>query len=308
MVRDFIAEFRESNDLDIGITVDELRAGTDLLGGVELRFYVDEDEFRLQPLTFNLPGGGVDAEYTWKINDERFDAILKVHAEALSYGGLLRLVDHESEARGLLFLDTEISTSTEWQHDAVALDLLLRNANGSLSLAAWPENIEAGVLDLWTANLVLALLPRPAAGESSKLNCAVVRFDIEDGMMKTRTALLDSTDTIIRGRGTISLAEEQLDLLVGPQAKREKFLSASTPVMVTGSFDDFQIGVEPVGAFGTVLKWWTSLIYVPFKWLTGERFPPDGTPTCFDAMDWELTPELHEYFLQRDFSAPPSVP
>ena len=29
--------------------------------------------------------------------------------------------------------------------------------------------------------------------------------------------------------------------------------------------------------------------------------------TCFDAMDWELTPELQEYFLQRDFSAPPLV-
>ena len=34
-----------------------------------------------------------------------------------------------------------------------------------------------------------------------------------------------------------------------------------------------------------------SLIYVPFKWLTGERFPSDGLPTCFKAMDWELSPE-----------------
>ena len=45
----------------------------------------------------------------------------------------------------------------------------------------------------------------------------------------------------------------------------------------------------------------------PMK-LTGERFEADGTSTCFDAMDWELTPELHDYFLQRDFSAPPSLP
>ena len=308
MARDFVTELRESNDLDISITVDELYAGADLLGSVELRFYVDEDEFRLQPLTFDLPGGGVDAEYTWRINDGRLEAELKVHAEALSYGGLLRLADHESEARGLLYLDTEISTNSEWLPDAVPLDLLLRNANGSLEFAAWPENIDAGVLDLWTANLLLALLPSPAAGKSSKLNCVVARLDIENGVMKTRTALLDSTDTIIRGRGTISLAEEKLDLLVGPQAKQEKFLSASTPVKVTGPFNDFQIGVEPVGMLGTAMKWWMSLFYVPFKWLTGERFPADGTPTCFDVMDWELSPELHDYFLRRDFSAPPSVP
>jgi len=308
MFRDFVAEFRESNDLGINITVDELRAGTDLLGGAEIRFYVDEDDFRLQPLTFNLPGGGVDAEYTWRINDGRLEAELKVHAEALSYGGLLRLADHESEARGLLYLDTEINANTEWVPDAVPMDLLLRNANGSFAFAAWPENVEAGVLDLWTANLVLALLPRPDAGETSRLNCVATGFDIENGLMKSRATLLDTTDTIIRGSGTINLAQEELYLLVGPQAKREKFLSASTPVKVTGSFDDFQIGVEPAGMLGTAMKWWMSLIYVPFKWLTGERFPADGTPTCFDAMDWELSPELHNYFLQRDFSAPPSVP
>ncbi len=79
------------------------------------------------------------------------------------------------------------------------------------------------------------------------------------------------------------------------------------PVMVTGPFDDFQIGVEPGGLFATVMKWWMNLIYVPYKWLTGERFPADGTSTCFNAMDWELTPELQEYFLRRDFSVPPPV-
>ena len=95
-------------------------------------------------------------------------------------------------------------------------------------------------------------------------------------------------------------------MLVWPQAKREKFLSVSTPVKVTGTFDDYQIGVEPAGFIGTMIKLYTGLIYVPYKWLTGKRFPPDGTATCFDTMDWELTPELHDYFLQRDFSAPPT--
>jgi hypothetical protein len=76
---------------------------------------------------------------------------------------------------------------------------------------------------------------------------------------------------------------------------------------VTGTFDDFRIGVEPAGFIGTLIRRYTSLIYVPFKWLTGERFPADGTSTCFGAMDWQLTPELQEYFLQRDFSIPSSV-
>ena len=76
---------------------------------------------------------------------------------------------------------------------------------------------------------------------------------------------------------------------------------------MTGPLNDFQVGVEPGGFIGTMIKWYTNLIYVPYKWLTGQRFPEDGTQTCFDVMDWELTPELEAYFRERDFSGPPYV-
>lgn len=307
MTRDLIQSFKEDNDLTMTVIVDDLYAGESPLGHAELHLYVDENDFRLQPLEFVLPGGGVSANYAASVADGRLDAGLKVSADALSYGGLLRLLDHESEARGLLYLDTEIRANTAMMPGKAPLELLLDNANGHIDFAAWPQNIEAGVLDIWTANLVLALLPVPKGGESARLNCLATRFKIDEGVMTSQTSLLDSTDTIIRGRGTIDLGEETLDLLVWPQAKREKFLSASTPVTVIGTFDDFRIGVEPAGFIGTLIRWYTSLIYVPFKWLTGERFPEDGTSTCFDAMDWDLTPELQEYFLRRDFSMPPNV-
>jgi len=307
LVNDFLAEFRENNDLGVSIRVDELRAGQDLLGGAEIQLHVDESEFGLSPVTFSSPGGGVDAEYRTSVRDGRLDAGLSVRADALSYGGLLRLVDHTSEAQGLLYLDADITANVDFPPGGIPINLLFENAQGEISIAAWPQNFEAGVLDLWSANVILAVLPTPDTGETSKLNCLVTRFDITDGVMESRTTLLDTTDTVIRGSGTIDLKNEQLDLLAWPQAKREKFFSVSTPVAVTGTFDDFQIGVEPGGFVGTMIKWYTALIYVPFKWLTGERFEPDGTSTCFDAMDWDLTPELREYFLQRDFSAPPVV-
>lgn len=307
MARELVTSFQETNDLTMRITVDDLHAGGSPLGSAELQLHVDENSFRLQPLRFVLPGGGVNAAYTTSVIDGRVDGELRISANALSYGGLLRLLDYESEAQGLLFLDTEIRANTAMVPGRAPLELLLENADGYIDVAAWPQNIDAGVLDLWTTNLVLALLPAPNGGESARLNCLAMRYKISEGLMTSKTSLLDSTETIVRGRGTIDLGDETLDLLVWPQAKREKFLSASTPVTVTGTFDDFRIGVEPAGFIGTLIRWYISLIYVPFKWLTGERFPADGTSTCFDAMDWELTPELQEYFLQRDFSMPPNV-
>jgi hypothetical protein len=40
-----------------------------------------------------------------------------------------------------------------------------------------------------------------------------------------------------------------------------------------------------------MLRWYYNLIYVPFKWLTGERFPAHGIETCFNAMGWDLPDE-----------------
>ena len=59
-------------------------------------------------------------------------------------------------------------------------------------------------------------------------------------------------------------------------------------IAVTGSFGDFNVGIASGGFLTTMFRWYYGLIYVPWKWLTGERFPADGRATCFNAMDWDL--------------------
>jgi len=119
------------------------------------------------------------------------------------------------------------------------------------------------------------------------MNCMVARFEVEDGLMESKKILLDSTDVLVHGRGSIDLGQRKLNLLFAPQAKLEKFLSISTPIRVSGPFDDFNVRVAGGGFVMTMFRWYMSLIYVPYKWLTGERFPADGLTTCYHAMDWD---------------------
>jgi uncharacterized protein involved in outer membrane biogenesis len=302
---DFLNHFRQHNDLDIELAIDELFAGNKRLGGATLHLHAGEKELRLDPVTVNLPGGDVEAKYGWQISGERFSSELYVNTEAMRYGGLLPLIDPRWQMEGLAYLDIQLRADTDWTEGAVPLDLLMQHADGYIRAAVWPKDIEADVLDLWTANLVFALLPIGTVGKDHVLNCMVAHLDSSDGLMETNTTLLDSTRTVIRLRGKVDFAQRLLDLLVIPQAKREKFLSVSTPVRVTGPFDDFQIGVEAGGLIGVAIKWWMNLFYVPYKWLTGGRFPADGTATCFNAMGRKLTPELERYFDTRDFTLEP---
>jgi hypothetical protein len=116
----------------------------------------------------------------------------------------------------------------------------------------------------------------------------VAMFSVDESVLTSRKIMLDTTNVIVRGRGEIDVTGQSLDIIVSPQAKREKFLSMSTPVAITGPLHDFQVGVTRVGMVATMFRWYMGLIYVPFKWLTGERFPADGLTTCFSATDWEL--------------------
>ena len=168
----------------------------------------------------------------------------------------------------------------------------VENLEGYVDLVIFPEDVEAGFLDLWASNLVFALLPS-GEGSGKKLNCMVARFEVEEGVMKSRRTFLDSTDIIVRLRGDIDLVNQELDLLIIPQAKREKFLSISTPLAVKGPFEDFHVGVAQGGFLVTMVRWYYGLIYVPWKWLTGERFPANGIATCYNAMDW-ASPDSQE--------------
>ncbi len=128
-----------------------------------------------------------------------------------------------------------------------------------------PEDIAAGVLDLWAANLVVTLVTPKGFSQPKKLNCMVASFSVDEGVMRSRTVMLDTTDVIIRGRGSIDIANRTLDLIVAPQAKLEKFFSMSTPVAITGPWDAFQVGVTKVGIAATLFRWYMGLIYVPYK-------------------------------------------
>jgi hypothetical protein len=151
-------------------------------------------------------------------------------------------------------------------------------------LAVFPNDVEVGFLDLWASNLVLALLPTSDEG-NKKMNCMISRVTVEEGVLESRDSFLDSTDIIVRVRGEIDLDAQQLDLLAVPQAKTERFFSVSTPIEVKGPYDSFTVAASPGGFVMTMVRWYYGLIYVPWKWVTGERFPADGIETCYHAMD-----------------------
>jgi uncharacterized protein involved in outer membrane biogenesis len=269
---------------DARLDIEQLWSNGNLLGKAQFGLRLIGDELYIEPIDLtSTTSGTVDAEYYRKRTSDGLEVGLDVQIEGLEYSGISRLLNSESDGSGLLYLDMSLFT------EGSVLEELPVAWEGEINLAIFPESIPADILDVWASNLIFALLPKlPGTGENKKINCLVARFNSENSVLRSRKLLLDTTDILVHGRGSIDLVNQELDLLFSPQAKLEKFLSVSAPIRVEGPFNNFKIGVTQGGFIMTLFRWYMGLIYVPYKRLTGEKFPADGIATCYNAMDWEM--------------------
>ena len=138
----------------------------------------------------------------------------------------------------------------------------------------------AGVFDLWAVNLLVALVPAVDPEKQSKVNCAVGRCVLNDGVLVERRLVLDTTRMRVVGEGRVEFDDERLRLRMKPRAKTAQFLSLATPIEVVGPFDSFRIRVSPGDVVETVTRLATSVVWVPLQKLFGKRIPKDGGDVC----------------------------
>jgi len=124
------------------------------------------------------------------------------------------------------------------------------------------------------------LIPAVDPGKASKVNCAIGRFDLTDGKLVDRTVILDTGRMRVIGTGKADFTAETFALRMQPQAKTAQFLSLATPIQVSGSFNNFKIGVSPGDVIGTAGRLATSIFWVPLQKLFGKKIPDDGADVC----------------------------
>jgi len=127
---------------------------------------------------------------------------------------------------------------------------LLAGASGDVSLAMGPGRISNLLLEI--AGLDGAEIAKFLMGHDQRvgLRCAAAAFAVKDGLMAARTLVLDTTDTVIWGSGTINLATEALDLTFHPRPKDMSILTLRSPLRLGGTLGspDASVSRGPLAA------------------------------------------------------------
>jgi len=270
-------EVMRSLDAKVEVKVGEVLSGQDHLGRGDLTATLENGRFSVDPLTLNVPGGSVELNFALAPGDS--DVALEVGAriDKLDYGILARRIDPQSQTGGVISVDLDLNTrGPDLKH-------VMRGSNGHLDFGIWPNDLNAGVFELWAVNVITALVKEVDKDEASKVNCVIARFKIEDGLMQERVVFADTSKMRVEGSAEVDFRERALDVRAAPKAKRPEFFSLAVPVGLSGPFEDFHIKVNPVVLTGKAIAFVTSPLHVPLRRIFKRSEPADGAIACAEA-------------------------
>jgi len=168
---------------------------------------------------------------------------------------------------------------------------LLARGNGGLSLRTAGGNLSAFAVDIAGLRLGNALFSALGLPSRTMLECFVADFALQAGVLNTRVMLLETSEAVLIGTGSIRLDQERLDLRLRSQAKHLTIGSLPTSMAVRGSFTDpsvFPVVVQDRG--GSALEQLWGLATAPFSLLPIIEFGTGDDQRCEAALRRARTP------------------
>jgi uncharacterized protein involved in outer membrane biogenesis len=272
------ARFLRRFDATVDVQASEVLSGTDRLADGALHLKLQDGRLDLDPAVLNLPGGGLRLSMAYDLKESEVDLHVAAYVERFDYGIIARRLNRSDDLRGLFSMNLELAGR------APSLDSIMRSANGKLDLAVWPTELRSGMFNLWSANLVLTLLPLIDPGLKSQVNCIVGRFDLKEGDLSDDKILIDTSTVRIRGTGHANLRTEELAFVFRPRAKGIGLFRLQTPLRVSGTLTDQRFGFDRQDVFYSALRMVASPILVPIQWFTLGPMSRDGADVCNDPL------------------------
>lgn len=199
---------------------------------------------QLEPISLGIAGGSVAG--TIRIDSNVMPAAFTTNldARALQLNQLFPTVKNTRTSLG------KISGQFDLKGRGNSVAEMLGSASGNVAVLMGKgeiSNILLEFMGLDGGEVVKFLL---SGDRTVQLRCAAAAFDVQQGLMRSRAIVLDTSDTVITGEGQISLRNETLDILLKPQPKDMSIFSLRSPLRIGGTFADMSAGPEKAALAG----------------------------------------------------------
>lgn len=199
---------------------------------------MDNGLLSLAPLNFGFAGGRLTTELSIDGRSNPAKARMKVAARGLRLKELFPAVESMQASIGQVNGDAELTATGN------SFAALLGSANGEVKSLISQGSISKFILEAAGLNIASAVAAKLFGDHQVQLNCMAADFGVTDGVMKTRTFIIDTKDATITADGTISFDEEKLDLKIRPESKGVRIITLRSPLYLAGTFKNPDVGVD----------------------------------------------------------------
>ncbi|WP_264716158.1 AsmA family protein [Limobrevibacterium gyesilva] len=197
---------------------------------------IDNGHIRVAPGTVGVGSGRIEGNLDLVPIGDEFRLHGDIAFQRVDLGRML-------EAAGVAHGSGAIGGHAVIDSTGNSVSSVLGNGNGSLQLVMSGGGdvsaIFVAISGLQLGNAILAALGVP---RRDQIECFVGDFALQHGTLATRTLLLETSNNIVTGGGTIDLRTETVDYRLKTDAKHFSIGSLPTPIAIVGKFKHPDIG------------------------------------------------------------------
>jgi uncharacterized protein involved in outer membrane biogenesis len=239
----FKTERWNSIDIDVRYDADKIIRDKDLpINRLSTHVILQDGVLRLAPLNFAIAGGTLNS--TIKLVGSGKTERQAVRAEMSTSARHLKLKQLFPGMQPLQASVGEINGDARLSAVGNSVASLLGSSNGEIKTLINQGTISKLLLEEMGLNIGNVVLSRLFGDKQVKLNCMATDFVVTDGLMQTRSFIVDTEEALLNVSGTINLKQEQLDLTLKPQTKGLRVFSLRAPLYLRGSFDHPSVSVD----------------------------------------------------------------
>lgn len=238
-VEKFTTERWGSIDADVKITGHKIVHSASLpIENLDTHLKLQDSVITLSPLKFGVAGGNLIGDIKLDGRNNVIKAEAKVSARHLKLKQLFPTFQPMQASFGEVNGDTSLSGTGN------SIASLLATSNGEIKSLINEGTISKLLLEQIGLNIGNIVISKLFGDKQVQLNCMATDLAVTNGLVQTRTFIVDTDDAVMYVSGTVDLAKEQLNLTIKPETKGLRIVSLRAPLYVTGDFANPKVGVD----------------------------------------------------------------
>jgi AsmA family protein len=195
-----------------------------------------DGRIRLTPVTLGVGRGQIEGNLDLVPSGDDIRLHGDIGFERLDLGRML-------EATGVVHGSGTVGGHAVIDSTGNSVASFLGNGNGSLQLVmSGGGDVSAVIVAISGLQLGNAILAALGVPRRDQIECFLGDFALQRGTLATRTLLLDTSNNIVTGSGTIDLRTESVDYRLKTDAKHFSIGSLPAPIAIVGKFKSPDIG------------------------------------------------------------------